>query len=139
MKKGKKSMDQIAVCKAITDGFPYPIVFVDSGHVIRYMNRAAQYHYGTERGHRDLIGKSLFDCHFNPASREQIERVVEKFKSDAKEVFLKVSDRNMRIYITPVLDDNGVFIGYYERFEMNLYLETPARQVGAVETAPERY
>jgi len=115
-------MDTTQIRSAITDGFPYPIVFADAEHIIRYINRAAHYHYCIERGLDDLIGKSLLDCHFNPASREKIEAVIRKFKVDAKEIFLAVNDRNQRIYITPVLDDNKNFIGYYERFELNLAL-----------------
>ncbi len=115
-------MDAHTICKAIVDGLPYPVVFVDTEHVVRYMNRAASYHYCTERGQPDLVGKSLFDCHFNPASREYIQRVVDGFKRDAKEVYLKVSDRNLRVYITPVRSDDGELLGYYERFEMNLFL-----------------
>ena len=116
-------MDKARICTAITDSFPYPIVFADVEHIIRYLNRAAYYHYCIERGYDDLIGKSLFDCHFNPASREMIETVIKQFKKDAKEQFLKTNDRNQRIYITPVLDDNKNLVGYYERFELNLYLQ----------------
>ena len=38
-------MDQNVIMKGILDSYPYPIVFVDSGYVIRYMNRYAEYHY----------------------------------------------------------------------------------------------
>jgi DUF438 domain-containing protein len=115
-------MDLAPICKAIVDSFPYPVVFLDIDHIVRYMNRAAIYHYCTERGHLDLVGQSLFDCHFNPASRAHIEKAVEGFKKDAKEIYLKVSDRNLRVYITPVRDESAGLIGYYERFEMNLQL-----------------
>ena len=120
-------MDKQLICKAIVDGNPYPVVFVDSQHVIRYMNRAAVYHYCTERGQPDLLGKSIFDCHFNPSSRERIEHVVDRFKKDAKEVYLKVNDRNLRVYITPVRGEDGKLLGYYERFEMNQYLDPAAK------------
>ena len=121
-------MDTAQICTAITDNFPYPIVFADVKHVIRYNNRAAQYHYCTERGHDDLLGKSLLDCHFNPASRDMIDAVINKFKKDAKELFLKVNDRNQRVYITSVLDGNKNLMGYYERFEMNLSLQPTVHQ-----------
>ena len=29
----------------IVDAIPYPVVFVDCDHIIRYMNKAAKYHY----------------------------------------------------------------------------------------------
>ena len=121
-------MNTSSICHSIVESFPYPVVFVDLDHVIQYMNRAAVYHYCGERGQKDLIGRSLFDCHFNPGSREQIGAVVERFKKDAKEMFLKVNDRNLRLYISPVRSPDGDLIGYYERFEMNLYIDhIPAR------------
>ena len=47
----------------ILDSVPYRIVFVDTDHIIRYMNREAKHHYYTVRGYGDLIGKSIFECH----------------------------------------------------------------------------
>jgi len=102
----------------ILDAIPYPIVFVDLAHVIRYMNKRARYHYYEERGYPDLIGKSLFECH-GEESRKAIEEVVQQFKNHKHEVFLKVSARNERIYITPVRDKHGTLVGYFERFENN--------------------
>ena len=46
----------------ILDSVPYRIVFVDTDHIIRYMNREAKHHYYTVRGYGDLIGKSIFEC-----------------------------------------------------------------------------
>lgn len=112
--------DQQMICHAIVESLPYPVVFVDLDHIIRYLNPAAKYHYYQERGHKDLIGRSVFNCHANPASKKQIEAIVERFRSDSKELFLKVNDRNLRVYVTPVRSSKGELIGYYERFEMNL-------------------
>jgi hypothetical protein len=84
------------------------------------MNKKAEYHYYQERGYRNLIGKSLFDCHQDPRSEEMIKAAVEKLKNHANEMFLKISVRNERVYIVPVRDENGDLLGYYERFEMNL-------------------
>ena len=117
---GGTFVDREKMLSYILDSYPYPIVFVDCDHVIRYLNKRAEYHYYQERGYRDLIGKSIFNCHQNPKSKEMIESVVEQLKNHANEVFLKVSPRNERIYIMPVRDEFGEFIGYFERFEMNL-------------------
>ena len=103
----------------ILDAYPYPIVFVDCEHVIRYMNKRARYHYYEERGYRDLIGKSLFDCHQEPRSAEMIRAAVEKLKNHGNEIFLKVNQRNERVIITPVRNAGGELVGYFERFEMN--------------------
>ena len=104
----------------ILDSYPYPIVFVDIDHIIKYMNKRAEYHYYQERGYRDLIGKSIFECHQNPKSEEMIKSVVSQLQNHANEVFLKVNGSNQRMYIVPVRDENGELIGYFERFEMNL-------------------
>ena len=89
-------MDEKTILKGILDSYPYPIVFVDNDYIIRYLNRYAQYHYYQERGYRDLIGKSLFDCHDRETSRERIKVAYEKMKSDGKEVFIGVNARNQR-------------------------------------------
>jgi DUF438 domain-containing protein len=102
----------------IIDALPFPVVFVDSEHIIRFMNKTAKFRYYAERGYRDLVGKSVFACH-NDASKEKMLKIVEALKNHGREVFLAVSGNNERVYVTPVRDDNGEFIGYFERFEGN--------------------
>ncbi len=104
--------------RLILDALPFPIVYVDMTHTIRLMNKRAKFHYYEERGYRDLVGKSLFECH-NDKSKEKIVKIVERLKNHGREVFLTVTDRNERIYVTPVRDDAGELIGYFERFEGN--------------------
>ena len=53
-------MKQEKMLSCILNSYPYPIVFVDCGHIIRYMNKRAEQHYYQERGYKDLIGKSIF-------------------------------------------------------------------------------
>ena len=103
----------------ILDSIPYPIVFVDTDHIIRYMNNTAKHFYYTIRGYRDLVGKSLFDCH-GEVSEDKIRAVVDKFKNHANEIFLNVSVSNHRLYINPVRNEAGQLVGYFERFEMNV-------------------
>lgn len=112
-------MDKGKILSYVVDSYPYPIVFVDCDHVIRYMNKMAEYHYYTERGYRNLIGQSIFGCH-NSQSEEKIRGAVEKLKNHSNEIFLGVSVKNQRIYINPVRDENGKLVGYFERFELNL-------------------
>ena len=71
-------MEKLEMLEAILDSYPYRVVFVDCDHVIRYLNRAAKYHYYQVRGYRDLIGRSLFDCH-QELSRARIEAAVETY------------------------------------------------------------
>jgi DUF438 domain-containing protein len=108
-----------AICKAIVDSLPYPLVYVDLDHVIRYLNPMAVYHYQTERGYSDLLGQSLFNCH-TEQSKEKILQAVERFKRGSQEIFLTVSVKNHRLYISPVRNSEKELIGYYERFELNL-------------------
>ena len=130
-------MKDESICHGIVESLPYPVVFVDLDHVIRYMNKAARYHYCEERGHPVLVGRSLFDCHFNPASEQLIRTLVDGFRRDAKERFLKVNDRNLRLYVSPVRSTDGKLIGYYERFEMNLCLTPePNRRIQRSADAP---
>lgn len=103
----------------ILDSFPYPILFVDTEYIIRFLNKTAKFHYYEVRGYGDLIGKSLFDCH-NDASKEKIMAAVEKLKNHSNEVYLGTSVSNQRIYLNPVRDEEGNLIGYFERFELNL-------------------
>ena len=117
------AMDELVMLRGILDSLPYPVVFVDSSFIIRYMNRYAQYHYYQERGYRDLIGKSIFSCHNKESSRERIRTVFEKMKLDGKEMFVGVNARNQRLYMQPVRDGEGRLIGFFERFEMNLRIE----------------
>ena len=102
----------------ILDSFPFPIVFVDVNHEIRFLNKRAKYHYYEERGYKDLVGKSLFECH-TEKSKQEILKIVEKLRNHGQEVFLTVNARNERVYVTPVRDESGELIGYFERFEGN--------------------
>ena len=104
--------------RLILDALPFPVVFVDVSHTIRFLNKRAKYHYYEERGYRDLIGASVFKCH-NEKSRERITDIIEKLKNHGREMFLGVGEKNERVYVTPVRDDKGELIGYFERFEGN--------------------
>lgn len=113
--------DTDALCRKILDAFPSPILYADRDHIIRYLNPAAEYLYYTVRGYRDLIGKSLLCCH-NEKSGEKIRALLARFENHEGEICLGVNARNQRNYITPVRDENGCLIGYFERFEMNQQL-----------------
>ena len=111
-------MTDLELRDALLDAIPYPIVFVDMDHIIRYMNKTARFHYYDMRGYRDLIGKSIFECH-NETSREKILEGFERLKRHSVEIFIGVWVNNWRIYMTPVRNEKGEMIGYFERFELN--------------------
>jgi DUF438 domain-containing protein len=102
----------------VLDAIPYPILFVDMEHIIRYLNKTAKFHYYQTRGYSELNGKSLFDCH-NDESKEKILAAVESLKKHSNEVCLGVGVNNQRIYVNPVRDEHGNLVGYFERFELN--------------------
>jgi DUF438 domain-containing protein len=117
--QGNWEMKREDMMSYILESIPYPILFVDVNHIIRYMNKHAKFHYYEERGYRDLIGKSLFDCH-NPHSKEKVLAAFERLKHHGNEFFVGVSMKNHRIYMNPVRNENGELVGYFERFELNL-------------------
>lgn len=112
-------MEKEKMLTYILDAYPYPVVFVDCDHIIRYMNKQAEYHYYDERGYRNLVGQSIFACH-NAQSEEKIRAAIEKLSHHSNEIFLGVSVKNHRIYINPVRNEQGELVGYFERFELNL-------------------
>lgn len=103
----------------ILDSIPYRIVFVDTDHIIRYLNKEAKHHYYDVRGYDNLIGKSIFECH-SEKSKEMLIAAVEKLKNHGNEIYLGVSVYNERKYINPVRNEKGELVGYFERFERNL-------------------
>jgi PAS domain S-box-containing protein len=88
------------------------LVFVDTDHVIRYMNRAATEHY--EQG-EELIGRSIMECH-NPQSRAVILEVFAAMQEGEEERMITDNDEH-RIYMRAVRDARGGLLGYYERYE----------------------
>lgn len=104
------------VLKGILDSIPYDLVFVNTDHIIKYLNKAAR-EKETNEG-RNLIGQSIFECH-NDKSNKKIKEVFERFQNGENEVFSIVTRHNLRKYITPVRNEKGKLLGYYERFELN--------------------
>jgi len=100
-----------------------PFVLVDTNHVIRFVNEAGALNYA-KWGGRDLIGKSLMDCH-NEASRAQILEIVSAMVEGEEERLISSSDKR-RIYMRAVRDEDGTLLGYYERYEYAPFAATPA-------------
>ena len=96
----------------ILDSWNKPIVFADTDHVIRYMNKPARRNYAKWG---DVVGKSLLDCH-NEQSREIIKRSLVELTDGAREVEI-VNSAKHRVYMRGVKDEKGELIGYYERYD----------------------
>jgi DUF438 domain-containing protein len=107
----------IEIYKAILDSTPHKIVFVNTEHIIVYMNKVAV-DFLKKRKLPNLIGKSIFDCH-NVKSNKKIIEVFERFQNGGEEEFLSITKDNERKYITPVRSKSGELLGYYERDELN--------------------
>jgi len=96
---------------AILESLKDPVMFVDTDHTIRYMNKAAVAHYD-EGG--VLLGTSLLDCH-NERSCEVIEDTLAAMRKGEDERLISDNEKH-RIYMRAVRDASGEVIGYYERY-----------------------
>jgi DUF438 domain-containing protein len=96
----------------LLDSWNQPIVYVDTNHIIRYMNSQAKTHYGKWG---DVIGKSIFDCH-NEASCKMIQDIFFQLENGAEEVLFVNSEKH-RVYMRSIRDEHGKLQGYFERYE----------------------
>ncbi len=97
---------------AILDSLKDPVLFADTQHVIRYMNKAAVAYY---EGGESLIGRSVLDCH-NEQSRQMIIEILARFEAGEEEQLI-TDDETHRIYMRAVRGTDGQVLGYYERYE----------------------
>jgi DUF438 domain-containing protein len=104
--------DDPAVLSALLDSLKDPVVFVDTGHTVRYINKAAERHY---KEGRTLLGRSIMACH-NAASNAVIQEVFAALQAGEDERLITDSPKH-RIYMRAVRDADGALIGYYERYE----------------------
>lgn len=105
-------MSDTALMAAILDSLTDPILFADTGHITRYMNRAAMTHY---TGGENLIGRSVLACHNEESQRIMIEILAAM--RDGEEERLITDDKENRIYMRAVRSPDGGLLGYYERYE----------------------
>ena len=63
----------------------------------------------------DLIGSSIFDCH-NENSKQIILDVFEGLRSREEER-LSADNKSQKVYMRAVQNNQGEFLGYYERYE----------------------
>ncbi len=94
----------------LLDSLKDPYVFVDTDHVVRYMNREALTRHGEK-----LIGTSIFGCH-NEQSNKVIREIFAMMQDGLEEEMITDNPKH-RIYMRAVRDGDGVLLGYYERYE----------------------
>ncbi|MDI6808055.1 MAG: PAS domain-containing protein [Candidatus Eisenbacteria bacterium] len=104
--------DKLQLLEYLMDSLRDPFVFVDTKHVIRYMNKTAFERY---KGKPAEIGRSIFDCH-NENSNKIILDVFEHLKNGEDERMI-VDDNEHRVFTRAVRDTKGNLLGYYERYE----------------------
>ena len=97
---------------ALLDSIKDPVLFADTQHVIRYMNKAAIAHFDDGAA---LLGRSLLDCH-NENSRRKIVEISAAMHVGEDERLISEDDKQ-RIYMRAVRDADGRLLGYYERYE----------------------
>ena len=96
----------------LLNSFKNPVLFADTGHIVRYANKAATKFYPD--GNK-LIGRSLFACH-NQHSQQQMSDILQQMQQGVAEVLI-TDNQKRRIYMRAVRNAEGQLIGYYERFE----------------------
>jgi DUF438 domain-containing protein len=97
---------------AILDSLKDPILFADTGHITRYMNKAAIAHY---EGGASLIGRSLLECH-NERSQALMIEILAAMHAGEEERLITDNEEH-RVYMRAVRDAEGRLLGYYERYE----------------------
>ena len=97
---------------AILDSMKNPVLFADTEHIIRYMNKAAIDHYDDSEA---LIGRSLFACHNEQSQAQMIEILAAMREGEVERLI--TDNEKYRIYMRAVRDAQGMLIGYYERYE----------------------
>lgn len=112
--------------KYIIDSINIGVVFADNKHIIRYMDDFAAEHYAKDGG-RELIGKSLFDCH-RSTSVEKIKQLHgQMLMGELDETMVRKIDK-MDAYMKVVKDDLGGVVGYLEYFKKIEKSEMPVME-----------
>ncbi len=96
----------------LLDSLKNPLLFADTGHVVRYLNKAAAAFYPDGN---ELLGRSLLDCH-NPESQRSMRKILAQMEQGLEEELI-TDNAKRRIYMRAVRSSTGALLGYYERFE----------------------
>ena len=113
-------MEQLKLLTLILDSWNESVVFVDTNHIIQYINAPARMHYAKWG---DIIGKSIFDCH-NSESCQIIRDCFTRLQNGEEEVLFADNEKH-RVYMRAVRDNKSKLIGYYERYEPPVIKKNP--------------
>lgn len=103
------------VLGAILDGLDGSIVYVDSAHIVRYLNRRARERYG-RRGLTALEGRSVFEFH-KPESCDKIRLLFDRMAAGEDRIVTRDAPSPERITVVAVRDAGGSLAGYFELIE----------------------
>lgn len=105
---------EVELYAAALESLHDPFVLVDTEHVIRFINEAGALNYA-KWGGRELLGKSLMDCH-NEQSQAEIREIVAAMQQGEDERLVSENEQR-RTYMRAVRAQDGTLLGYYERYE----------------------
>lgn len=111
-------MELTTYMKSVIEMDRASVVICDLEHKIIYMNPAAARHY-EKSGGKELVGKSLLNCH-NEKSNEMIKKVVAWFGESPENNMIYTfynEKENKDVYMVALRDDDQTLIGYYEKHE----------------------
>ena len=97
---------------ALLDSLKDPLLFADTEHKIRYMNKAAVAYYSEGES---LLNTSLLDCH-NEQSQGIIKEILAAMHQGVDERLITDNEKH-RIYMRVVRGADSRVLGYYERYE----------------------
>ncbi len=119
MDKGEGvKMDLFPYLKSLVDMDKCAVVICSLEHEIIYMNPAAARRYAN-RGGKELLGKSLLECH-NADSCEKIHKVIQWFQMSTEHNIMytyRNEQENKDVYMVALREEKGNLIGYYEKHE----------------------
>jgi hypothetical protein len=129
-------MDQAKMFKYLLDSFKEPVMFIDTEHIIRYLNPASAKRYKIRTTYVD---RSIFKCH-NENSKNIMLDAYKCLESGEEEKMLP-EDKQYRMFMRAVRDEEGTLLGYYVRFEPKANEGTRADQealphINSKESAP---
>ncbi|SHJ30812.1 PAS fold-containing protein [Malonomonas rubra DSM 5091] len=96
----------------LLDSVKEPVLFADTDHVVRYLNKAAVEFYPNGN---NLLGCDLLECH-NENSRKQLRDILQQMAEGLEEILISDNEKR-RLYMRAVRNGAGELIGYFERFE----------------------
>jgi DUF438 domain-containing protein len=105
-------MEQLELLNLLFDSWNDSVVFVDTNHIIRYLNAPARVHYAKWG---EVLGKSIFECH-NANSCKMIRDCFARLQNGEEEILFADNPKH-RVYMRGVRDAKNNLVGYYERYE----------------------